>query len=362
MTSASGPEYPPFRVAVVGLGEAGATLHLPALASLPMANVVGACDPDAGRRDAVTRRWRIPVFSEIGSLLSALHPDVVSIATPPDSHTAICLDAIAAGANVFCEKPFVTSVSEADRVIAAATAAGRAVVVNHEFREMPIFRTVIDAARSGRDGDLLFAQVWQQIDLPPWGDDGWRGALARRTLFEAGVHLLDILVALFGEVPAAVRASTSSAGIDAENRDALVVATLEFSGGRIALLTQNRLTKGEPQYLEARADLSRAAYRASFGGRARLSAGLFRSSRPHLRFEYGTAGIAWREIGSRRHPLARNPSSPNAYATGILLRRAFQAFRTGTTPPSSAVEARRLLAVIDACYRSAASGERVAVG
>ncbi len=352
---------PPLRVVVVGLGEAGAAIQLPALEGLPGASVVGVCDTDAGRRQRASDRWHVAVFEDVDAMLAATRPDVVSIATPPESHASLCVRGIAAGAHVFCEKPFVCTVPEADVVIAAAAAAGRSVAVNHEFREMPIFRAVIDAVRSGRDGDLLFAQAWQQTDLPPWQESGWRGALARRTLFEAGVHQLDVLLQLFGEVPESVMACTSSAGLDERDRDALVVATLQFSRGRIAVLTLNRLSKGEPQYFEARVDLAKAAYRASFGGRARVSAGLFRSTTPHVRVEFGRSGLAWREAGATRRVVGRNPSSPNVEATRQVMTQAFQAFRNGTRPPSDALGARGLIAVIDACYESAASGRRVAL-
>src|SRR5262245_21894864 len=72
--------------------------------------------------------------------------NVVVIGTPPDSHASYCLKAFGAGAHVICEKPFVSSLEEADRVIAASEAAGRRIALNHEFREMPIFRALRDAA------------------------------------------------------------------------------------------------------------------------------------------------------------------------------------------------------------------------
>src|SRR5262245_64061254 len=60
------------------------------------------------------------------------------------------------GAHVICEKPFVASLDEADRVMAAAEAAGKRIALNHEFREMPIFRALRDAAAPS---DIVFAQV-----------------------------------------------------------------------------------------------------------------------------------------------------------------------------------------------------------
>jgi predicted dehydrogenase len=346
------------RVALIGLGSAGTDLHLPALAGVPGAVVLGACDPDGARREAVAARWKVPVFPDLDAILATDRPDAVIVATPPAMHADHCLRALAAGAHVVCEKPFVCSVEEADGVLAAAVSADRRVAVNHEFREMPIFRALVEHVRSDQAGHLRFVQTWQLMDMPPWSESGWRGAMVQRTLFEAGVHLIDLLMALYNEKPVSVQASTSS-GDAAHSGDAVIVATLEFSGGRLASLVQNRVCKGEPQYFEVRADTDRASFRASFGGRARLSAGLFRSTRPHVRFDYGSSGILWRENGVRRTPLARNPPSPNMLATRAVLQDALEAFRAGREPRSGARHARDVLHVVAGCYLSAQTGTRV---
>lgn len=349
------------RVAVVGLGNAGFTLHLPALAGLPPISVVGGMDLDADRRERAASRFKIPVFSDFDEMMGRASPDVVIVGTPPSSHADYCLRALAGGAHVICEKPFVSSLAEAERVIEAAKAARRRVALNHEFREMPIFRAVRDAVDSDATGRLVLAQVWQLMDLPPWAEPGWRGEMLQRTLYEAGVHLVDFLMALFGERPRAVQAWTSTCGVREGETDAVALLTLEFSRGRLAQVTQNRLCKGETQYFEVRAETERASIRASFGGRARLLAGLFRSSRPTVRFEFGRAGIAWRERGNRREFLARNPHDPGMVATRLVIDRTLAALRNGTEPPVSAEAGRDVLAVIAAAYRSAASGCRCTI-
>lgn len=347
------------RVAVVGLGNAGFTLHLPALAGIASATVVGACDLDGARRERAARVFRVPVFEDFDSMLATTRPEVVIIGTPPDSHAEYCCRSFAAGAHVVCEKPFVSSLEEADRVLAAAATAGRGIGLNHEFREMPIFRAVRDAvAREAPDGPV-FAQVWQLMDLPPWAEPGWRGQMLQRTLYEAGVHLVDFLMALFGEKPVAVQAWTSTCGVREGETDAVAIVTMEFSRGRLAQLTQNRLCKGETQYFEVRAEVPDASFRASFGGRARLSAGLFRGTKPHVRIEYGVSGMAWRERGNSRTVIARNPKEPGMVATRLVLERTFEAFRTGGTPPASGQDGRDVLEVIAACYHAAATGRRV---
>ena len=127
----SSPVYTPdsshFRVAVIGLGNAGHTLHLPALAGMTSATVVGAVDPDAGRRERAASTWKVPVFAEFDAMLREAKPNVVVIGTPPDSHYDYCLRSFAAGAHVICEKPFTSSIDEANQVIEAAAASNRAV-------------------------------------------------------------------------------------------------------------------------------------------------------------------------------------------------------------------------------------------
>lgn len=346
------------RIAVIGLGNAGTTLHLPALAGLPGVEACGM-DVDATRRTAAARRFNIPVYDDFDRLLAEQQPEIVMVGTPPDSHADYCLRSFAAGAHVLCEKPFVGSLAEADRVLAAARDSGRRIALNHEFREMPIFRAVRDAVASGATGGLVLTQIWQLMDLPPWAEPGWRGQMLQRTLHEAGVHLIDLTVALFGELPIAVQARTSTCGVREGETDAVALVTLEFSRGRMAQITQNRLCKGETQYFEVRADTERASIRGSFGGRARLLAGLFRSTRPTLRFEYGISGTAWRERGGRREFLARNPKEPGMVATRAIVEQTLNAFREGTEPPVSGEAARDILFVIAAAYHSAATGIRL---
>lgn len=349
------------RIAIVGCGEAGYEMHLPALALMSGIQVVGACDNDTARRERAASKFSVPVFADVSEMLEKARPEVLIVATPPDFHTSICLEAIDAGCHIICEKPFVPTNAEGRTVVDAAEKKGRRIALNHEFREMPIFRALLDETRNGSGEKVFFASVWQNTDVPPWTEGGWRGAMLRRTLHEAGIHLIDYILALFGDRPVNAWASMSAGGLNDSGSDALVVVSLEFSGGRIAQLVQNRLCKGETHYFEVRADTVSASYRASFGGRARVTTGLYRSTVPHLRIDYGVSGMAWSEHGNKRKVLSRNPPNPRVVSTRLVLERSLAAFETGGRPPATAQDALDALAVIDACYTSAANGVRMAV-
>jgi UDP-N-acetyl-2-amino-2-deoxyglucuronate dehydrogenase len=348
------------RFGFVGLGRAARLYHLPAVRALDDAQTIGGFDASEQQRAAWARETGMPAFASLEELLATGAPDVVVVGTPPASHADVCVQALEAGAHVICEKPFVTSSDEGDRVLAAAAAAGRRVAVNHQFREKPIFRAVRDAIRNESYGRLAFCQLWQLMNLSPWDEPTpWRSGMSHRTLLEGGVHLVDLMIVLFGEWPAAVSASHSSGYHANSDADAVQLVTLEFSGGRLGQITIDRLCKGGTRYFEVRAECERASLRASLGGRALAQIGMKRAERPGIRLDLGLGGLAWAEQGMRRKVLARSPREQDAVATSVLFRQIVDAFRSDTEPPSSGREARNTIAVIDAAYDSAARGERV---
>lgn len=348
------------RCAIIGLGWAARAFHLPALAHVPNATLVGGCDPSPEQRASFSGQTATPAYETLDELFTETRPDAVVVATPPDSHRALCIEALGRGAHVLCEKPFVETVEDADVVLAAAAAAGRQVAINHQYREKPIFRAIRERIGTEDVGRLVFVQFSQLMDLAPWNEPvAWRRNMPNRTLFEGGVHLVDLMLTLVGEQPVAVYARHTSGLDQSRTADAIHLVVLEFSGGRLGQITIDRLCKAGTRYIELRVDCERASLRASYGGRVLLQAGLKRAERPALRLIYGLGGVAWLERGTARKTIGRNPRHPEIVATRALFRNIFAAFEAGTEPPSSGREGRNTLAVIEAAYRSAATGERV---
>jgi predicted dehydrogenase len=348
------------RIGYVGLGWATQAFHLPGARRLRSVEIVGGSDPAAERRARWEKDSRSPAFATVDELLEQARPEAVVIATPPDSHAELCVRTLAAGAHVFCEKPFVSNLVEAGEVLAAAAAAGRQVAVNHQYREMPIFRALKEQIGSEDAGRLVFCQMWQLMNLAPWDEPvEWRAAMPNRTLFEGGVHLVDLLLHLYEEQPAGVYAQRSS-GLEAgREADAIQLVTLDFPSGRLGQITIDRLCPGGTRYLEVRADCERASLRASHGGRALLKLGKKRAERTGLKVEFGPGGLAWMERGLRHTTLARDPRDAGPAATRQLFEKVVAAFEQNREPPSSAREAQDGLRVIEAAYRSAETGERV---
>jgi predicted dehydrogenase len=348
------------RFAAVGLGNAITMFHLPALGRLSGAELVGGLDLSPERRVWWEKTTGTAAYDSLDELLERSRPDVVIVATPPAAHADACLRALEADCHVFCEKPLVDTAAEAEAIAAAAGSAGKLVAVNLEFREHPIFRAVREGVASGAYGRLSFCQVWQLLDLAPWDEPAaWRADLANRALHEGGIHLVDLLLAIFAEPAVAVSAQHSAGFYEQQDADAVHLVTIEFPGGRLGQITMNRLCQAAMRYLEVRADCEQGSLRASFGGRANLRLGLKRAEKPGARLELGYSGLAWAERGLARTTLARNPRDAGIAGTTRLLQGLIEAIERGGEPPSSARESAHTLAVIEAAYKSARTGERV---
>ena len=350
------------RIGFAGLGWAARGFHVPAAKRVGAAEPVGGFDASPEQRAAWEQETCLASFATLDELIDKARPELLVVATPPDSHAEICLTALAADLHVLCEKPFVSTVEEADQVLSVAAAAGRQVAVNHEFREKPIFKAVKEQIGSADAGRLVFTQIWQLMDLAPWDEPvPWRAAMPNRTLFEGGVHLVDLVLHLHEENPAGVYARHSS-GLEPErDADAIHLVTLDFPDGRLAQLTIDRLCPAGTRYVEVRADCERASLRASHGGRALLRVGVKRAQKAGVRLDYAPGGLAWMERGLGRTTLAKNPRDDGVFGTARLLERIIAALEAGEEPPSSGREARDGLRVIEAAYLSARTGDRVAL-
>lgn len=110
----------PLRVALVGVGLVGQAGHVITLAEdRERFDLVAIVDPSVSVRTAVAQRFGVP--HAISSLAEAipLGLDAVVVAVPDPAHLPVCLEALAAGLHVFCEKPLVQRVQDVDRLVAA---------------------------------------------------------------------------------------------------------------------------------------------------------------------------------------------------------------------------------------------------
>lgn len=347
-------------VGLIGLGGVARRIHLPAIAAIPDLKLIGAAENSAEAARLATQRFPIArVFSDPRELLGECRPDLVIVGTPPALHHEHTKAALEAGAHVLCEKPFVSSLEEADDLIARARQAGRLLAVNNQYRFMTIYRETERRLRAGEFGPPYQIQVWQQMFHPPSFEKNWRASLVQSTLYEFGTHALDLICFLFDALPTAVTARIPRVphGIDS---DVLAVVLLDFPGGRVATMNLHRVSRAPERYLEMRVDTQEASLRLSLGGVARASLDWAKQiRRPILRASLARGGEVRVERGGRSRVLVRSPKPEFASATVDHLQTIVKKIRAGDVAPTAAILAREVLKAVFGAYRSADQGVTV---
>ncbi len=341
----------PYRIAIAGLGRAAREIHIPALSKLSRLKIVGGADPVPPNAD-----FGFALFSDVATMLRETEPDIVAVLTPPATHFELTRASLQAGAHVLCEKPFMPTMAEADAIVALARERSRHVVVNQQFRYMNIHRRARELIGTAEFGQLQFASIGQTFFVSPATETGWRGAEARRTGQEFGIHALDLCRYFFGEDPVTLRCRMPR-GSHPTGPDYLNLMELEFSGDRVASVVLDRLCRGHHRYLDIRLDGTAGCIETHIGGNLEFGFGVRGGTRrPFLNVDATLGGRADLWHGERSLRIASDPIDLMAHATRGLVRAFLDALDSGAMPPCNADDNRRSLALMLAAYRSHDSG------
>lgn len=129
-----------FDVAVLGIGQMGAT-HVGAAKASPCVKNIYGYEPDHARAELRGRELGISGVSDLDSILN--NPDIkfVSIASPNGTHAGLAEKALKAGKAVMCEKPMGETLAEAFRMIDAQKATGNFLQIGFELHYSKIYTT-----------------------------------------------------------------------------------------------------------------------------------------------------------------------------------------------------------------------------
>jgi predicted dehydrogenase len=121
-----------------------------------------------GPPGAVMDLGSIHCHARYEDLLADPDVDLVDICTPTGQHEAMAIAALKAGKHVLVEKPIALDMAAADRMVAAADAAGKLLMVGQVLPFFPEFAFLADAVKSGRYGPFLGGQFKRVISRPDW--------------------------------------------------------------------------------------------------------------------------------------------------------------------------------------------------
>ncbi len=307
------------RIGILGAGGISDT-HARAARAIAGVQVVAVHGANRAKTAALATSAGATAYDELEAFLA--HPmDVVAIGSPSGLHAEQAIAAVRRGLHVLVEKPLDISTARIDALIEEADRAAVKVGVFFQDRLTPELVEIKAQMDAGALGTPVFASGRVKWYRPPeyYGDSRWRGTWrldGGGVLMNQAIHTVDTLLWLCGPVArVAGRVATRLHRIEVEDTAAAVI---EFDSGAFGMLE---------------------ASTASFPGLPR-------------RIEVtGTKGTLVHEQDARPAVVA------DASGHQRVIEDFIAAIRTGGSPACDAREGRRSVAVIEAIYRSAKSGE-----
>ncbi len=333
----------PVGVGLVGYGVGGAFFHAPVIGAV---NGLRLSAVVTSRRRQVEQDWPgVAVASGVKELLTDPGVELVVVSTPTITHFDIARAALEAGKHVVVDKPFTTTVKQADELIATATRMGVRLSVYQNRRWDGDFLTVRRCIEDGSVGEVYHYEA--HFDrFRPQIKGGWRDTPQPGSgiLYDLGAHLIDQAICLFG-VPQAVFGDAFAQRPEAQSVDYFHLI-LEYGRMRAILHAGTLVREPGPHfavhgdggsYVKYGLDVQEEALRAG----ARPGSG-----------DWGIEPLEhYGELVLDRGTRTRVPTARGCYE--CYYQAMAEAIRHGGRVPVDPVDSRNGIAVIEAALQSA---------
>lgn len=160
--------------------------------------------------------------------------DVVIVATPPNTHAAVCLQMMETGKHVVCEKPLTLTWREANAMVEMAEKQHVHLSCHQNRRWDADFLAIKQAVSEGLIGDLFYLETFVGGFAHPCGYWHSHAAVCGGTCYDWGAHYLDWVVSLIPDpVESVVGTRHKRVWHDVTNADQERIQ-IRFSGGQEA--------------------------------------------------------------------------------------------------------------------------------
>lgn len=206
----------------VGIVGCGAILprHLESIDSNENFELVALCDVQPTLVKSLADKRKVAAFTDYKEMIKSKIVDFVVIATPNSLHTEQSIFALQNNCDVLVEKPVAFTSDEVRKIQKEAKANGRQAFCVLQVRLNPTVQMVRQVLQHNLLGDIRGVSLIQRWQRPLEYFTGWRSQplIGGGTLYECGIHYLDVLQYLFGK-PKIVSSKTyeikhKSAGIE----------------------------------------------------------------------------------------------------------------------------------------------------
>jgi len=335
-------------IGLIGGGNISDT-HARAAQAIPGVKIAAIYGTNAANVARLCQQYGGEAYDNFDVFLEHRPLDLVILGSPSGLHAAQGIAAAHRGLHVLTEKPMDISTEGADALIEAAETSGVKLGVIFQDRLKPGIRQLREWIDKGDVGKITLVDARVKWYRPPeyYGRSHWRGTFALDgggALMNQGVHTVDLLLWLFGDV-ARVQACSRTAvhAIEAEDT---AVAILEFASCPLCLLqATSACYTAYPRRLEITGSEGTVVLENDQVVAANLRT-------PRTEIQGGGAG----NDESTASPVVSDISGHQAVLEDFL-----RAIEQDSAPACDGHEGRRSIELIEAIYRAARAPDAVAV-
>jgi len=231
-------------IGIIGAGNFSSR-HIEAIQKIPSLDLKAICRRDAASLSILTDKYNLKGATDYRELILNSEIDAVLIATPHHLHTAIALEAAAAGKHILLEKPMASTYSDCKAIYEACIKSGVRLMIGQVAQFSPSFIAAKTCIASGEIGEIYMVKAtsisfWKHGDRKDWH---LKKASGGGYLLTVAIHQLDALCALIPSDVSCVYASMTNAFHEDEVDDGGVIL-LDFKNGQKASLHYSGFKNG----------------------------------------------------------------------------------------------------------------------
>jgi predicted dehydrogenase len=333
--------------ALVGCGFF-ATNQLHAWQEIEGARIVALCDRDPERLAKAGRDFGIDAhYADAEAMFTRERLDFVDIATTLPSHRALVELAARHRVPVICQKPFAATMADGRAMVAACEVAGIPLMVHENFRWQAPIRAVREVIDSGRIGEAFWGRVSFRSAYDVFSGQPYLATGERFIIEDLGIHILDIARFLFGDV-ARLTARTRRVNPAIRGED-VATMLLDHESGVAAIVDCSYATRlNEEPFPQTLIEID--------GSR-----GTIRLGQDFRMVVTDAAGSEVLDVSPLLHPWMERPWHLIQESVVAIQQHWVACLTKGREPATSGRDNLKTLALVEAAYRSAATGDTLAL-
>lgn len=185
------------KIGIIGCGGIANEKHLPALRKVENVEIVALCDIIPERAKNTKKKFGLKgakVYKSYHNLLKMEEIEAVHVLTHNSMHAKITIDALNAGKHVLCEKPMATTSREARAMIEAAKRNNKKLTIGYQTRSNVIYKYARKLVAEGKLGDVYYVRAPEirRRGAPGWGVFLNKEKQGGGPMIDIGTHGIDI--------------------------------------------------------------------------------------------------------------------------------------------------------------------------